>query len=91
MTNSGDFHDLLRYQNMLAQQVARQASTEKKIRFLQFLARMGGASKKKVQTAALIHEAETHGFTAGEAYAVLEELEREGMVVPAGEGYVRRG
>jgi DNA replicative helicase MCM subunit Mcm2 (Cdc46/Mcm family) len=91
MPSPSDFNDLLRYQNLLAQQVARQASTDKKITFLQLVAKLGGATRKKVQTAVLIHEAETRGFTEGEAYAVLEELEREGMIVPAGEGYVKRG
>lgn len=91
MPSQSDFGDLLRYQNMLAQQVARQARTDKKITFLQIVARLGGASRKKVQTAVLIHEAEAQGFTEGEAYTVLEELEREGMITSAGEGYVKRG
>ncbi len=91
MPSPNEFSDLLRYQNLLAQQVARQASTDKKIRFLEFLARLGGPTRKKVQTAALIHEAEAHGFSESEAYAVLEELEKEGMIAPAGEGYVKRG
>lgn len=91
MPSPSDFGDLLRYQNLLSQQVARQANTDKKIKFLQLAAKLGGATRKKVQTAVLIHEAEAQGFTEGEAYAVLEELEKEGMIVPAGEGYVKRG
>lgn len=91
MPSPNDFSDLLRYQNLLAQQVARQASTDKKIKFLQLAARLGGPMKKKVQTASLIHEAEVQGFSEGEAYAILEELEKEGMIASAGEGYVKRG
>lgn len=91
MPSQSEFSDLLRYQNMLAQQVARQAGTDKKITFLQLVARLSGTSKKKVQTALLIHEAETQGFSESEAYAVLEELEHEGMIAAAGEGYVKRG
>jgi hypothetical protein len=88
--NEAEFQELLKYQNLLARQVVQEAQTDRKIRFLQLATRMSVNGKKKVQTASLVHAAEEQGFSESESYRMLDDLERDGMLVQAGPGYIKR-
>ena len=85
-----EFQDLMRYQNLLARRAVQEAQTDRKVRFLQLATRLSQNGAKKVQTEALLHAAEAQGFGESEAYQLLEDLERDGMFVEAGAGYVKR-
>ncbi len=88
--NEAEFQDLMKYQNLLARQVVQEAQTDRKIRFLQIATNLSANGKRKVQTAVLVHTAEVQGFNESEAYRLLDDLERDGMLVEAGQGYVKR-
>ena len=88
--NEADFQDILRYQNLLARQVMQEAQTDRKVRFLQLANGLGANGKRKFQTAALIHAAEVQGFGETEAYQLLGDLERDGIMIEAGQGYIKR-
>lgn len=88
--NEAEFQELVAYQNLLARRAVQEANQDRKIRFLQLATRLSVNGKKKVQTEALLHAAEAQGFSDSEAYRLLEELERDGIFVDAGPGYVKR-
>jgi len=84
-----EFQELLRYQNLLSRQVVQEARTDKKIKLMQLINNLTGFGKKRVQTAIVVHEAESQGFSEQEAYDLLDELMTDNIVEEKG-GYVVR-
>ena len=82
-----EFQELLAYQNMLSRQVVQEARTDKKIKLMQLINNLTGDGRKRVQTAALVHEAESQGFNEQEAYDLLDELAGD-HIVEEKAGYV---
>jgi hypothetical protein len=84
-----EFQELMRYQALLSRQVVQEAKTDRKIKLLEIISQLG-AGRKKIQTAALLHEAEHRGMLESEIYDIIDELLRDGMLADAGEGFVKR-
>ena len=88
--NEEEFKDIMRYQSLLSRQVVQEARTDRKLKLLDLFNALSTSSKKRIQTAALIHEAEQHGFSESEAYDLLDELVSDGFLSDVEKGYVKR-
>jgi DNA replicative helicase MCM subunit Mcm2 (Cdc46/Mcm family) len=85
-----EFQAMMRYQSFVSRQVVQEAKTDRKINVLMIVNDLSPTSKKKIQTNAILVEAEHRGMTENEVYEIVDELVREGMLIDAGEGYVKR-
>lgn len=86
--DEAEFQELLRYQASLSRRVVQEARTDRKLKLLDIANEL--CRKKKAQTAALLHEAESQGFSEQEAYELLDELISDGFIAEAGKGYLQR-
>ena len=82
------FQDLLRYQALLSRQVVQEAKTDRKIKLMSVLNTLL-AKKNKVQTAAVLHEAESLGLSESDTYQLLDELV-EDRIIKEKDSYVSR-
>lgn len=82
-----EFQELIRYQAMMSRQVVQEARTDRKIKLLGVYNQLSGYGKRKVQTAALLHAAEEQGLIESEIYELLDELQRDRIVVEK-DGYL---
>lgn len=87
--DEAEFQELMRYQASLSRKVVQEARTDRKLKLLD-IANELTRTKKKIQTAALLHEAEHQRFSEQEAYDLLDELIEDGFIAEAGKGYVQR-
>ncbi len=83
-----EFQELMRYQTMLSRQVVQEAKTDKKIKLLNIMNQLL-LKKPKIQTAALLHEAEHQGMLEAEVYDIIDELVHDGILAEK-EGYIKK-
>jgi hypothetical protein len=84
-----EFQELMRYQSMLSRQVVQEAKTDRKIKVLTIINQLSASGKKKLQTAAVLHEAEHQGMQEADIYDVLDELIKDRIVIEK-DGYVQK-
>ncbi len=83
-----EFQELMRYQAMVSRSVVQEVKTDRKIKVMGIVAQF--PLRKKVQIAALLHEAEMEGLSADDVYDIIDDLVKDGILAKQGESAFMR-
>ena len=83
-----EFQAMLRYQNMMSRQVLQESKTDSKIKVLTVINDLA-VSKKRIQTHAILVEAEHRGMIENDVYSILDELVSDGLIEEK-DGYIKK-
>lgn len=78
-----DYEELQRIQNFMAKKLAEETEFDKKIIVLKVIQSML-TSKKRVSIEEIIVECSLEGVSETEAYALIEEMKKEGIIESKG-------
>lgn len=87
--NPNDFDDLLRIQRMMASKLMEETTVDSKIKLMNILREMAGASGKRLQVEEIIIEANTQEFTETETIRILEDLLKDKYIESPEDGFVK--
>ncbi|MBD3203925.1 hypothetical protein GF327_06505 [Candidatus Woesearchaeota archaeon] len=85
-----DFDNLMEYQNMLQNNLAKERKINKKIELLSIINQMTTGPKNIVQKEQIIIEAESKGFTEKEIESILAELKKDNIIYEPSPGYIKK-
>lgn len=88
--NEDDFQEILRVQQMMSQRLMQEQRVDRKIDLLNSINELTDGGRKRVQTEAVLIQAQLEGISEQETLQVLDELERDHMVKRSQAGWLER-